>query len=32
MLLQGALIEVDDATGRAVSIERVSEPLPPATD
>jgi hypothetical protein len=32
VLLQGALIEVDDATGRAVSIERVSEPLPPATD
>jgi metallophosphoesterase (TIGR00282 family) len=29
VLLQGALIEVDNATGRAVSIERVSEPLPP---
>lgn len=28
ILLQGAWIEVDDATGRAVSIARVSEPMP----
>lgn len=27
VLLQGAMVEVDGATGRAVSIERVSEPL-----
>jgi metallophosphoesterase (TIGR00282 family) len=27
ILLQGAVVEVDDATGRAFSIERVSEPL-----
>jgi len=31
ILLQGAVIEVDDATGTALSIERVSEPLPPAS-
>jgi metallophosphoesterase (TIGR00282 family) len=29
VLLQGAVIDVDDATGRAVSIRRVSETLPP---
>jgi metallophosphoesterase (TIGR00282 family) len=28
--LQGAMIEIDDATGRALKIERVSEPLPGA--
>jgi len=28
ILLQGALIEIDEATGRALSIQRVSEPLP----
>jgi hypothetical protein len=28
VLLQGALIELDAATGRAISIQRVSEPLP----
>ena len=28
VLLQGALIEVDEATGRATSITRISEPLP----
>ena len=27
VLLQGAMVEVDGATGRAVSIERVSEPM-----
>ncbi|HTG43139.1 MAG TPA: TIGR00282 family metallophosphoesterase [Verrucomicrobiae bacterium] len=27
ILLQGALIEIDEATGRALSIRRVSEPL-----
>ncbi len=27
VLLQGAMVEVDGATGRAISIERVSEPL-----
>lgn len=27
VLLQGAVVEVDDATGKAVSITRVSEPL-----
>lgn len=27
VLLQGALIEVDDKTGRAMSIERISEPV-----
>ena len=26
--LQGAVIEIDDATGRALSIRRISEPLP----
>ncbi|MBM3877549.1 MAG: TIGR00282 family metallophosphoesterase [Verrucomicrobia bacterium] len=30
VLLQGALIEVDEQTGKAVRIERVSEPLPAA--
>jgi len=29
ILLQGALIEVDEETGRALSIQRISEPLPP---
>lgn len=29
ILLQGALVEVDELTGRARSIERVSRPLPP---
>lgn len=28
ILLQGALIEIDNATGRAVHIRRVSEPVP----
>lgn len=28
VLLQGAVIEVDDSTGKAISIQRVSEPLP----
>jgi len=28
VLLQGAIIDVDDSTGRARSIQRVSEPLP----
>ncbi len=28
ILLQGALIEIDNATGRAVQIRRISEPLP----
>ena len=28
VLLQGALVEIDDTTGRAVSIQRVSEALP----
>jgi metallophosphoesterase (TIGR00282 family) len=32
VLLQGAVIEVEDATGMAVSIERVSEPLPPPSE
>ena len=27
VLLQGALIEIDDATGKALSIQRVSEPV-----
>jgi 2',3'-cyclic-nucleotide 2'-phosphodiesterase len=27
VLLQGALIDINDATGRAISIQRVSEPL-----
>ena len=30
VLLQGALVEIDEATGRATSISRVSEPLPSA--
>lgn len=30
ILLQGALIEIKDATGRATGIQRVSEPLPPS--
>ena len=30
VLLQGAVIEIDDATGHALKIERVSEPLPRA--
>jgi hypothetical protein len=28
ILLQGALMQIDDATGRALSIRRISEPLP----
>jgi len=28
ILLQGALVEIDEFSGRAVSIQRVSEPLP----
>jgi metallophosphoesterase (TIGR00282 family) len=28
VFLQGALIEIDNATGRAVSIRRINEPLP----
>lgn len=32
VLLQGAVVEVDDSTGRALSIERVSEPLPAPSD
>ncbi len=28
-LLQGVIVEVDDATGQALNVERVSEPLPP---
>jgi metallophosphoesterase (TIGR00282 family) len=28
VLLQGAVVELDDATGRGVRIERVSEPVP----
>jgi 2',3'-cyclic-nucleotide 2'-phosphodiesterase len=28
ILLQGAIVEIDESTGRARSIERVSEPLP----
>ncbi|MCU0772477.1 MAG: TIGR00282 family metallophosphoesterase [Verrucomicrobia bacterium] len=28
VLLQGALVEVDDSTGKAASIQRVSEPVP----
>ena len=32
ILLQGALIEVDDQTGKAVAIQRVSEPIVLATD
>ena len=28
VLLQGALVEVDDKSGRALSIRRISEPLP----
>jgi metallophosphoesterase (TIGR00282 family) len=30
ILLQGALIEVDENSGRALSIRRISEPLPAA--
>jgi hypothetical protein len=29
VLLQGAVIEIDDVTGKAVSIRRVSEAVPP---
>ena len=33
ILLQGVVVEIDDASGRALSIARISEPLPPpATD
>ncbi len=31
VLLQGALVEVDEASGRALTIQRVSEPLPSPT-
>jgi calcineurin-like phosphoesterase len=27
VLLQGAIVEIDDATGRAMGIQRVSEPM-----
>jgi calcineurin-like phosphoesterase len=27
VLLQGALVEIDDVTGKALNIQRVSEPL-----
>lgn len=30
VFLQGAVVEIDEATGRALSIRRVSEPLPPS--
>jgi len=30
VLLQGAIVEIDESTGRATSISRVSEPLPSA--
>jgi calcineurin-like phosphoesterase len=29
VLLQGAVVEIDELTGRAKGIERVSEALPP---
>jgi len=29
ILLQGAIVEVDESTGKAVRLERVSEPLGP---
>jgi metallophosphoesterase (TIGR00282 family) len=29
VLLQGAIIEIDEKSGRALSIRRISEPLPP---
>src|SRR5687768_13847587 len=29
ILLQGAVVEVDEMTGRATNIQRISEPLPP---
>ena len=32
VLLQGAVIEIDSATGRALSIRRISEPLPRPPD
>ena len=32
ILLQGVLVEVEDATGRARSIERLSRSLPPEPD
>ena len=32
ILLQGAMIEVDETTGRAVKVQRVSEPLPLADE
>ncbi len=31
VILQGALVEIDEGTGRALSIQRVSEPLPRGT-
>ena len=32
VLLHGALIEIDDATGKAMKIQRVSEPVLSASD
>ena len=32
ILLQGALIDIDDATGKARNIQRISEALPPPTN
>ena len=32
VLLHGAVIEIDDASGKAVKIQRVSEPVKPATN
>jgi calcineurin-like phosphoesterase len=28
ILLQGVLVDIDEASGRALSIQRISEPLP----
>jgi hypothetical protein len=30
VLLQGAIVDIDESTGRATAITRVSEPLPEA--
>jgi calcineurin-like phosphoesterase len=32
MLLHGAVIEIDDATGKTIKIQRVSEPVLSASD